>query len=439
MDWDHIRAIDLFHVFRSFLPNDSTSAILKVSIIPSMYGLEKMNKENVQGPEGIWNDLESSDEDEELGTLGPLTRKQLIRKDQEAFDQEKLRKYQKDRLKYYFAVVECSSKETSMHLYNSCNDLEIEHTSNRFDMRFIPDDVKFDASQIPKDVANSAPVDHKLPEFHTKSLQHTRVKLTWDQDDPERLSLTKRLRDESLYSDNAYLPLAEERKLKKYLATSDSESSDDSSDEEDDSKKKAKRKKVRKKYSSLLNEIHHTDNGSMFGKGNTGDGNMDMEITFTPGITDSVQSMVDRKLNNNEDKSSWEQHLEKLKEKKHTKRVERKLKLQQQKKEEIEEREKRKKERRKKKKSGVEDEIDPELALLVSGGKKSTLPEGDNYEDDGEVDPRFGGVVTNPKDFGFDRTNPQYKASSSFVKKVHKKRALLKKEDKVISIILGSL
>lgn len=427
LDWDYIKAKDIFHLLRSFLPNDDTSSIKKVSILPSLFGLERMKIENEQGPQGIWKEAESSSEEDEstLGPLLPLTRKRVIRQDQEAFDEEKLRKYQRDRLKYYFAVVEFTSKEAALHIYNSCNDLEIEQTSNRIDMRFIPDDVEFEEQQKPKDTATSAPIDHKLPDFHTKVLQHSRVKLTWDQDDPERLELTKKLRDESLYSDNAYLPLSEERRLQKYLATSDSESSDDSSDEEEQAgKKKQIRKKVRNKYSSLLKEIHHSDVNEIYGKASSSNsGNMDMEITFTPGITDSVKDMVDRKMNNSEDKSSWEQYLEKSKEKKRLKRQERRLRLQQQQKEEIEEREKRKRERKKMKKKGIEDdEVDPELEKLVSGSKKSKKSKEEEKDDDPEIDPRFIAVVDNPKSFGYDRTNPNYKASSSFVKKVHRKR-----------------
>merc|ERR1712137_146009 len=96
-----------------------------------------------------------------------------------------------------------------------------------------------------------------------------------------------------------------------------------------------------------------------------------------------------------------------------------------------EERQKKKTERKKEKAKGKKkgnamdpDEIDPELALLVSGSTKIKESKETN-DDNGEVDPRFATVITNPKDFGFDSTNPLYKGSSAFVKKVHKKRAAM--------------
>ena len=408
--------MDIFHLLRAFLRKDATSIIKKVLILPSLFGLERMRKESEQGPEGIWNKEDSSAEEDEPSIITPLTRKQQLKNERDGFDQDKLRQYQRERLRYYLAVVECDSKETALHLYQSCNDVEIEHTSNKFDMRFIPDDLTFDPSQEPTDVATSAPADHELPEFHTKALQHTRVKLTWDQDDPERIKLTRKLRDDSLYSDNLFLPLSEERKLKEYLADSDSDSSNESEGEGSALKSKTRKKQVRKKYASLLKEIHGSDTQSTFGQSSSsGAGNMDMEITFTPGLTGSVQDLVDRTLAKEGAQSSWDSHLEKLAEKKRLKKQERKARLLKEQQEEIEEREKRKRERRKgKKKAKKEGGEDGEAS------DQSADEEGGN-----ELDPRFANVLTNPKDFGFDRTNPQYKSAASFVDKVHKNRAAI--------------
>jgi hypothetical protein len=56
---------------------------------------------------------------------------------------DRLRQYENQKLKYYFAVVECSSKECAAHLYAQCDGIEFEQTSNNLDLRFIPDDVEF--------------------------------------------------------------------------------------------------------------------------------------------------------------------------------------------------------------------------------------------------------------------------------------------------------
>ena len=46
-------------------------------------------------------------------------------------DQERLRMYERSKLRYYFAVVECADVSTASHLYAQCDGLEFELTANR--------------------------------------------------------------------------------------------------------------------------------------------------------------------------------------------------------------------------------------------------------------------------------------------------------------------
>lgn len=62
----------------------------------------------------------------------------------EVFDEEKLRTYEKQRLRYYFAIVTTDSVKTAKALYNECEGMEIERSSNVFDLRFVPDDTTFE-------------------------------------------------------------------------------------------------------------------------------------------------------------------------------------------------------------------------------------------------------------------------------------------------------
>ena len=94
LDWDNVRAVDLMKAFSSFAP--STGKVVKVTVYPSEFGRQRMEREELEGPpREIFRKDEESDEDEEA------IKKTIVKEGRsEEFDSAKLRKYQLERLRW---------------------------------------------------------------------------------------------------------------------------------------------------------------------------------------------------------------------------------------------------------------------------------------------------------------------------------------------------
>ena len=217
LDWDNIRAVDILAVLQSFIPTTSDEVVRRVSIYPSDFGKERLQREAIQGPsifDHSDNHKKTSATAPEIGEEGEI-------------DPTVLRKYQLERLRYYYAIIECSSIAIAQQLYKHLDGAELGSTANIFDLRFVPNDVTFD--DTPKDEATSVPDGHEPVEFVTDALQHSKPKLTWEGEDPER----KRLISEAFKAD------ADGGKWEALLGSSDDD--DDEGDED-----------MREKYRRLL-------------------------------------------------------------------------------------------------------------------------------------------------------------------------------------------
>lgn len=338
LDWDNIRAADLLAVFSSFTPGNGR--ILKVAVYPSEFGKERMDREETEGPpkdifahgkpeaenETEFEGIGDGDGSESIDSAGDDERikKSILKEAQgQEFNPAKLRRYQLERLRYYYAVLTCSSIPVAKSIYDVVDGAEYLTTANFFDLRFIPDEVEF-SNDKPRDVCESIPDGYRPNEFVTDALQHSKVKLTWDADDSTRKEVQKR----AFTGSRADI---DENDLKAYLgsdssdddeaqptavdATSDNAADGEGNENEGEvepklSKKEAERQKMRALLGlgkeAIVRTKHKTDVGPVG----------DMQVTFSSGLSEAPNkgSVFENEPERNE--TTMEKYIRKEKERK---------------------------------------------------------------------------------------------------------------------------
>ncbi|KEF53389.1 uncharacterized protein A1O9_10364 [Exophiala aquamarina CBS 119918] len=284
LDWDNIRAADIMAVINSFLP--ANGSLLKVSIYPSEFGKERLEREEMEGPpKEIFaakanethdnSDDDSTDEEDGSDEESKIKETLLAPDTGDEFDSAALRRYQLDRLRYYYCVLTFSSPTVAEHVYSAVDGTEYLTTANFFDLRFVPDDTDF-SSDIPKEECTNIPDDYRPNDFVTDALQHSKVRLTWDADDGGRKETIAR-------AFKGGRKEIDENDLKAYLA------SDSSSDEEDGgadgpqaTKKEIERQKMRAALGLAPEPVKKSSSkGDKKEKAPVGG----MQITFTSGFS----------------------------------------------------------------------------------------------------------------------------------------------------------
>ncbi|XP_077996320.1 ESF1 homolog [Glandiceps talaboti] len=299
MDWDRIKAADLLVLFSSFKPTGGI--ITSVKIYLSEFGKERLKEEDVKGPK-------------ELVENEGNTSKSL---EGEKYHTERLRQYQMKRLKYYYAVIECDSKNTANAIYEECDGFEYQNSSTRLDLRFIPEEMTFDDE--PTSEATNLPEvsTYKPSEFMTTALQQTKVDLTWDETDKERLAVTMKKfnNDELMQLDlQAYLASSSgEENDSEDLGPGDLEIGSASDDDEmNDDQRIAK-------YRALLIGGDEKKEEKKFDK------DMELEISWEPGLKETTEVLIKTK-EEEKDLTQWQQYQKKKKEKKKEKQKEERMK-----------------------------------------------------------------------------------------------------------------
>lgn len=284
MDWDRVKAMDLFAALHSFVPKRGT--LRSVTIYPSDYGLERMKEEETKGPSIFRDEDKSKQTQEDDSSSG------------EDVEDAKLRAYERSKLRYYYAIAEFDSEKTAAVVYKECDGMEFEKTATKFDLRFVPVEQDFSGREV-KESAYELPSGYEAPVFETKSLQHSKPQLTWDADDEPRTKLLKKKLSEDAIK---------EEDLKAYIASTEEES------EEEEEGLSSKAAVLRE----LLIDGEKGRADKEWGKGGGGseeEGNM--EITFDSGLENLSKRILEEKRDakQKQGESVWQTYMRRKKEK----------------------------------------------------------------------------------------------------------------------------
>jgi hypothetical protein len=278
LDWDNIRAEDLMAVFSSFLPPGGR--MTKVSIYPSQFGKERMEREEMEGPPkeifGPVRDQKTipvgaDDQDDDQQIKDSI----LNADDGDDFDPAGLRKYQLQRLQYFYAILEFSSSSVAKAVYDAVDGTEYQTTANFFDLRFVPEETDFSADKQ-RDDCKEIPDGYRPNDFVTDALQHSNVKLTWDGDDVSRKEAQARAFSGSRKD-------IEENDLKAYLGSDSSSEEEPEALGEFDKGSVTKKEQARQKMRTLLGLGAESKKVEKKDLGPVGD----LQITFSSGLSEA--------------------------------------------------------------------------------------------------------------------------------------------------------
>ena len=195
--------------------------------------------------------------------------------------------------------VEFKNVNVSNYIYDNFDGMEIERTQMFLEMRFVPDEIVF--PHKPKETCLTYPVNYEKQFRKNRALDHSKVKLTWDEDDDNRNNLLKK----------AFQKDFNEDEINELIV-----SSDESEDDEDENKRIAdlilkeeeEDKAIGKKDFKLLNKKKgrekNNEKDSIFNKVKEGD---EIEIAFDKGFEGLDQNIKNESLPDIKDKSLFQQ------------------------------------------------------------------------------------------------------------------------------------
>ena len=157
-----MRIMNILVLLSSFAktPGDARS----ISMCPSNFGLEQIQKEDAYGPSETWKNYTD------------------IANKKDNIDLVKLRAYKASKLIYYFAVAKFTDSKVLDYVHDEFNNQEIKHSSIAIELHLILVLEKLKEITTDRQVKEKAtfpiPSNYNLPDFILDVLQYAKVKCT---------------------------------------------------------------------------------------------------------------------------------------------------------------------------------------------------------------------------------------------------------------------
>ena len=164
-------------LFSSFCKSDMV--VESVAIYPTEIGLKRMKTDLLYGPQAVFNKEPNTFTSKGEEILDDILEEPKS-KETKIFNPAALRKYELDKMQYFYAIIKCNSVKTANHLYAECSGLELELSGCKLDLRYVPDSI-VDFPHEPKEVCNELPENYetKAGELN-RTMNHSKVELTWE-------------------------------------------------------------------------------------------------------------------------------------------------------------------------------------------------------------------------------------------------------------------
>ena len=118
-----VRAAHIVFYHQSFCPTGHV--VQRVTVYVSDFGAKRLEEEAKFGPQGLWQTNANDDEDDASDAAEEAAEPNDV----------KLRQYELEKLRYYFAIAICDSVSTANTLYDQLNGAEVGHSSVQLDLR----------------------------------------------------------------------------------------------------------------------------------------------------------------------------------------------------------------------------------------------------------------------------------------------------------------